>query len=192
VDVERRLLDQPPLRAIGAVAVSTTVRGDAIEAGALLGHLRAQRIEPRIPDALRFAEENLVLLLRHQSSGVDLDLSFAWTSFEHEAIATASPVSYGSVVAPMATAQSLVVFKLIAGRPKDLEDVAALLTLHPELDRVGMRRQLSELAALAEAPELAQRLEQVFSQDRFVREPTTERTGRRLRRPPKRGSTRGK
>jgi hypothetical protein len=47
-------------------------------------------IETRIRDAERFAGESLVLLLKHQPTGVELDVSMAGTDFEHEALAASS------------------------------------------------------------------------------------------------------
>lgn len=139
--------------------VDVTVRGDFIGATKLVQLLAGQGIEPRIADALKFAEQHLVLLLRHSPSGVDIDLSFGWTSFEHEAIAGATREQYGTVSAPVASAQSLVILKLIAGRPKDLEDAAALLLLHPDIDPKAVRRDVAQLAELAEAPEVIQNVD---------------------------------
>lgn len=169
--------------------VDAAIRGDAIGADAVLRLLARQGIEPRIDDALAFARDNLVLLLRHGPSGVELDLSFAWTTFEHEALAAATRERYGRVSVPMASAQSLVVFKLIAGRPKDLEDAATLLLLHRDIDRSVVRRQLAQLAALAEAPELVQNLDAVLglassaAQAPRVERGTANARGRRRRGP---------
>lgn len=142
--------------------IDAAVRGDAVGPAELLASLSAYGIEPRIPDALTFAEANLVLLLRHQPTGVDLDLSFAWSAFEHGALATATLTSFGRVRAPMCTVENLVVFKTIAGRPKDVDDAGALLALYPQIDRAYVRAHVATLAELAEAPELLDVLEEVL------------------------------
>ncbi len=54
---------------------------------------------------------------------------------------------YGSVAAPMARAEDLVIFKAMAARPKDIEDAAALMLMHKEIDVGRVRRHLAELAA---------------------------------------------
>jgi len=56
----------------------------------------------------------MALLLRHDPAGIELDVSFAWTTFEHDAIEASTDASYGNVVAPMARADDLVVFKQMA------------------------------------------------------------------------------
>jgi hypothetical protein len=153
--------------------IDAAIRGDKVKVDALLAALEPRQIVPRIADAAQFAEENLVLLLRHKPSGVELDVSLAWTEFEHEAIAAATIATFGSVKAPMASPADLVVFKAIAGRGKDIDDVTALLVLYPKLDLSRIRKRVNELARLAEAPELAQRLEGVIAASR------TQRTARR-------------
>ena len=67
--------------------IDAAVRGDAISIDQLLEALARHDIVPRIPDAAAFAQANLVLLARHAPTGVDLDVSQAWSSFEHEALA---------------------------------------------------------------------------------------------------------
>jgi hypothetical protein len=119
--------------------IDAAVRGDQSDVGSLLRALAKHQIVARIDDAERFASESLVLLLKHQSTGVEFDVSMAWTDFEQEAIAAASITSFGSVEAPMARPEDLIVFKAIAGRPKDIEDATALFVLYPKLDRNRIR-----------------------------------------------------
>lgn len=142
--------------------IDVAVRGDAISVESLLNSLARFSIAPRIDDAVRFAEANLVLLLRHRDTGVDLDISLAWSAFEHDALATSTMTSFGRVRAPMCTAESLVVFKAIAGRPKDIEDAEALLLLHPDIDRSRVRSRVEELSVLAEAPEILEAFERLL------------------------------
>ncbi len=67
--------------------------------------------------------------------------------------------SFGRVQVPMCTPESLVVFKAVAGRAKDIEDAEALLTLYPNIDRARVRERVAELAALAEVPEMSTSLD---------------------------------
>jgi hypothetical protein len=149
--------------------IDAAVRGDEIGIDALLAALAKKRILPRIDDAAQFAQENLVLLLRHEPSRVDFDVSLAWTEFEHEAIAAATIATFGTVKAPMARPEDLVVFKAIAGRGKDMDDVAALLALYPNLDLARVRTRVRELAALADAPELTRGLDSVIKSSAATR-----------------------
>ena len=88
------------------------------------------RVVPRINDALAFARERQLLLLRHEPSGVDLDVSLAWLPFELEAIGRAKTIDYAGVTIRIPRPDDLVIYKLVAARPRDLEDVERLLLLH--------------------------------------------------------------
>ena len=44
-------------------------------------------IVPRMEDALQFAKRTRVLLMRHTSSGIDLDITFGELAFERAAVA---------------------------------------------------------------------------------------------------------
>ncbi len=136
--------------------IDAAVQGDAVTIERLLTIFARHQIAPRIEDAAAFAHENLVLLLRHTPTGVDLDISLAWSPFEQEALAASTKASFGRVSVPMSTPEDLVVFKAIAGRPKDVEDAEALLVLHPSIDIARTRARVAELAVLAEAPELVE------------------------------------
>ena len=54
--------------------VDATVAGGAMDLSRLLNALGEHALIPRIQDAVSFAEANQVLLLRHEPSGVDVDL----------------------------------------------------------------------------------------------------------------------
>lgn len=152
--------------------IDAAVRADGVEIDQLVAALAKRKIKPRIEDAAQFARESLVLLMRHTPSGVDLDIALAWTEFEHEAISSATRTEFGSVEAPMARPEDLVVFKSIAGRGKDLDDIVSLLTLYPKLDLVHARRRVRELAALADAPELSKNLESAIASAKAARKPS--------------------
>ncbi len=167
--------------------IDAAVRGDAIRPEKLLEIFRKHGISPRIPDALSFAQTNLVLLLRHDKTGVDLDVSFAWSAFEHEALAERTVSDFGSVSVPMCTAADLVIFKTIANRPVDLADAEALLALYPDIDLTRARRRVAELSALAEAPRLLEAFDALIATQRTTKVKRSARTlrmtkGRRRRR----------
>ena len=56
---------------------------------------------PRRDDVLAFAKATQVLLLRHQESGIDVDIVFGWLPFDKEAVAQATWVDLGGVRTPL-------------------------------------------------------------------------------------------
>jgi hypothetical protein len=142
--------------------IDAVIRGDAVSVHALIDVLRRHQIVPRIENAEAFAATNLVLLTRHRPTDVDLDLSLGWTAFEHEALAARTSTRFGKTAVPMAGVDELLVFKAIAGRPRDVDDAVALLTLYPGIDMTRVHDRVAALAEAAEAPELTAGLEQVL------------------------------
>lgn len=132
--------------------------GEFLAAGAGHGFL------PRRADALAFARETRVLLVRHGESGIDLDLVFGSLPFEKEAAIRAKWVDLGGVAIPLSSPEDLIIMKAVAHRPRDLEDIAAILAAQPGLNVRRVRRWLREFSGALEMPEILNDLEALLSQ----------------------------
>lgn len=118
---------------------------------------------PRIEGAIQFAEANQVLLLRHEPSAVDVDLSIAWLPFELEALAAAERVTLAGLEIPVARAEDLVIYKAVAWRPQDQQDVERLLSLHGRtMDLERIRRRVAEFAEALEDSNRVDEVERVI------------------------------
>jgi len=71
------------------IDVDATVLGRMSDLVSVVATLARHGITPRIDDAIQFARERQVLLLRHDESGVTIEVSFAWLPFEEEALSRA-------------------------------------------------------------------------------------------------------
>lgn len=121
----------------------------------ILADLEPAQIVPRIGDAVAFARESQVLLTRHSETGIDIDISLAWLPFELEAIAAASPALVGSAKLHVARPEDLVIYKAVAWRPQDQQDVERLLALHgAQMDLARIRRHVRELGEAMEQDRL--------------------------------------
>lgn len=149
--------------------VDLAIQGDAVDVEAVVEALGIEGVVARIDDPIAFARANLVLLMRDRATGVGVDISFAWSAFEREALARRDVRLLGRARLPVARAEDLVVYKAIAGRPHDMEDAEKLLLLHPRVDRKRIRRCVEELAAIAEDPEILERLEDLLNRRVRVR-----------------------
>jgi hypothetical protein len=139
--------------------------GEFLAAGAGHGFL------PRRADALAFARETRVLLVRHGESGIDLDLVFGSLPFEKEAAIRAKWVDLGGVAIPLSSPEDLIIMKAVAHRPRDLEDIAAILAAQPGLNVRRVRRWLREFSGALEMPEILNDLEALLSQRRKRQRP---------------------
>lgn len=108
-------------------------------------------IAPRIERAAAFARDRQVLLLRHEPSGVPIDVSLALLPFEEEAIRRGEECDFAGVPLRIPRAEDLLIYKLVAARPRDLDDAEKLLLLHGRaMDLARVRRIVAEFAEVLE------------------------------------------
>ncbi|HMC67214.1 MAG TPA: nucleotidyltransferase [Gemmataceae bacterium] len=117
------------------------------------------RFAARIKDPLAFAAQSRVLLVNHQPSGIDVDLSLGQLPFEEEMIARSVAVDVSGLSIPLPTPEDFIIMKAIAHRPRDMADIEAVLDVHPKLDLRRVRRWVRDFAAILEMPELLEDLE---------------------------------
>jgi hypothetical protein len=130
--------------------VDAVILADEIGWEKVLASAAGYGIQPRIEDPLGFAHRSRVLLLRHVSSGVDLDVSLGALPFEHEIVARSFRVDVGPVHVQLVTAEDLVVMKALARRPRDFADIESIIDMHPDLDLDRIRRWLREFSSVLE------------------------------------------
>ena len=118
----------------------------------------------RRDDALAFAQEARVLLMRHQESGIDVDIVFGSLPFEKKAVAQAIWMELGGVQAPLPLPEDLIIMKAVAHRPQDLADIEGILAAHPKLNLKRVRGWVREFAAALSMPEILNDLEALLSQ----------------------------
>jgi predicted nucleotidyltransferase len=104
-----------------------------------------------------------VLLVRHEQSGIDVDVSFGSLPFEKELIARAVYLEVGGARIPMPTIEDLIITKAVAHRSRDLADIESLVELHSQLDVARILRWVREFADALEMPELLSDLEEILN-----------------------------
>lgn len=149
--------------------IDATVWAPELDLRQLLAALQEEGIRGRIGDVEAFARRSQVLLLEHEPTRTPLEISLAWLPFEREAMARAETLILGDAHLPVAVAEDLVVYKVVAWRDRDRADVERLLTAHRrsiDLDRVrDLVRQfaeaLGELERIEEFERLVQRVYEI-------------------------------
>lgn len=153
------------------VDIDAAVWAEHLDVDRLVGVLEHHAIVARIPDAAAFARERQVLLLRHEPTGTPLEVSLAWLPFEREALDRATPVAFGSVVLPVATAEDLIIYKAVAWRDRDRADIERLLVLHGRsINLPRVRGLVRQFARALDEPERGPAFDAIVS--RALGEPT--------------------
>jgi len=116
-----------------------------------------------IPEDFRsFVEKTYVLPTRDQRSGIRVDFIFSFTPYERQAIARAKRVDLLNAGIMFAAVEDVIIHKIFAGRPRDLEDVRSILIKKRCLDREYIRRWLTEFERSPEKAGLTEAFEQVL------------------------------
>jgi len=117
----------------------------------------------RISGALDFAMKNRVLLLCHETSGINVDISFGALPFEEEAVRRAEWVDVGGVRIPLPPPEDLMIMKAIARRPRDIADIESILDANPGMNLERVRMWVREFSSTLEMPEILNDLEAILS-----------------------------
>jgi hypothetical protein len=108
-----------------------------------------------------FVQQTMVLPCEDPGSGVRLDFIFSHSSYERQAMARTTTLKVGQTDVRFASPEDLVIHKVVAGRPRDIEDVRSVLLKNPQLDVAYIRHWLGELGAALNEP-LVERYEDVL------------------------------
>ena len=95
---------------------------DVDEALSLVRDLGPSPFEPLFPDVEEIVQKAFLLPLRHTTTDVTVDCALGMTGFERQVVERATPVGVGETELPVATAEDLILLKLLAARPRDTED----------------------------------------------------------------------
>ena len=85
-----------------------------------------------------FVKKTMVLPLQDEKSGIRVDFIFSFSSYEKQAIERARSVSFTTAVdvgVQFASLEDIVIHKVIAGRPRDIEDIKSIILKNPIFDR---------------------------------------------------------
>lgn len=125
------------------VDVTLALVPDAPERFAL--DMQAAGFSLRVDDP-DFVRRTRVMPFVHDPTGMPLDVVLAASGLEDEFLERAVPVDIGGAKVPVIERGDLIVAKVLAGRPKDLDDARALWRFHGhQLDDARIRRVLRSL-----------------------------------------------
>jgi hypothetical protein len=110
--------------------------------------MQAGGFAPRIVDSA-FIRRTRVMPFIHQASSMPLDVVLAASGLEEDFLERAVPTNVGGVTVPLISPSDLLIAKILAGRPKDIDDSRALWRLHHDtldVDRIRQTLHLLEQA----------------------------------------------
>ena len=128
--------------------VDVTVRLDPEEPDALVRAFAQRGFRLRVDPGDDFVRRTRVLPFVFEPNGLPVDVVLAGPGLEELFLSRVVPVRVGSVIVPVISPEDLIVTKILAGRPKDVEDVRGiLLERGGQLDLGTVRATLALLEA---------------------------------------------
>lgn len=91
-----------------------------------------------------FVERTLVLPCVERASGIRIDFIFSHSVYEQQAMERVRRVPIGTAKVCFASVEDLIIHKIVAGRPRDLEDVRGVLLKNPDIDLPYVREWLGK------------------------------------------------
>ena len=107
-------------------------------------------LKPLVEDIESFVKETMVFPVVEENSGIRVDLIFSFSPYERQAIDRTTAVFVEDVPVMFASLEDVVIQKIISGRPRDLEDIRAILIKNPDYDVGYIDRWLGEFDASLE------------------------------------------
>ena len=131
--------ERVPYALIGGLAVSLrgqprmtadvdmVILADVPRALALVRALEVSNFKPLFDGVAEVVQKAFILPLRHRVTNVKVDLALGLSGFERQTLARAERLPLAGAEIAVATAEDLLIMKVLAGRPQDDQDVQGLV-----------------------------------------------------------------
>ena len=114
------------------------------EASAIISILPSMHMQPLVEDLEAFLKETFVLPVVDKKTNLRIDFIFSLSEYEKDAIKRAKMVSVQGTEVFYIGLEDLVIYKIIAGRPRDLEDIEYIIVKNEKMDYEFIRKILHE------------------------------------------------
>ena len=127
----------------------------------LLAVVQELTLKPLPKDLKSFVRQTMVLPALDETTGIRVDFIFSFTPYEIEAIKRAKKIKIMDREVNFASPEDLIIHKIFAGRPRDIEDVRTVLLKNPDIDVQYIRKWLKEFDLFSEKKEFLKTFEEV-------------------------------
>ena len=117
---------------------------------ALLQTIKKISLRALPEDIAAFVKQTMVLPTIDESTGIRVDFIFSFTNYESQAINRANHISILGQDVSFARVEDLIIHKVFAGRPRDMEDVRIIMLKNQDVDIRYIETWLMEFDATAD------------------------------------------
>lgn len=115
--------------------------------GTIAGIIAELGLKPIPDDVESFVKQTMVLPAIEEASGIRIDFIFSFTPYEEQAIKRSRKIAILGQDVSFASPEDVIIHKVFAGRPRDIEDARSIILKNPETDTAYIRKWLSEFDA---------------------------------------------
>jgi hypothetical protein len=132
--------------------IDITLGVDTSELDRVLDAVGALKLSPLPQDLRGFVASTHVLPLLHSESGIRIDFVFSFSPYEKAALERVTKKRILKTDVSFASLEDLIVHKMVAGRPRDIEDVRGVLARSQARDDLYILQWLKEFGGVLNRP----------------------------------------
>ena len=95
-------------------------------------------------DPYKFVKDTMVLPLLDEETGFRIDLIFSSSEYEKEALKRVKKIKIGDTYVNYVSVEDLIIYKIISGRERDLEDLKTILIKNKKINEKYILKWLKE------------------------------------------------
>jgi len=130
----------------------------------LLTVVKELSLNPIPNDVESFVKQTMVLPTIDEPTGVRVDFIFSFTPYETDAIKRARKITIMDQEVCFASPEDVIIHKIFAGRPRDLEDVWSVILKNPGIDTQYIKNWLKEFDASFEKKDFLKTFEGMLNE----------------------------
>ncbi len=124
--------------------IDVTLGLDPAQAAPILRLIKRLRLKVLVDDVEDFLRQTFVLPAIDPESNIRIDFVFSLSEFERQAIKRSNVIVLDGVKIRFVSLEDLIILKVFAGRPRDLEDVKKVIQKNPGFDRSFVEKSLQD------------------------------------------------
>lgn len=139
--------------------IDVTLGAGTDHIGELLAIAQELSLKPIPEDIESFARQTMVLPLLDETTGIRVDFIFSFTPYETEAIKRAKKIAIIGHETSFASPEDIIIHKIFADRPRDIEDVRTIILKNPGIDIQYIQKWLKEFDRISDKKEFLKTFE---------------------------------
>jgi predicted nucleotidyltransferase len=96
-----------------------------------------------------FVQQTRVFPAADEQSGLRVDFIFSFTPYERQAIERGTKILFGTINVNFAAIEDVIIHKLFAGRPRDIEDIKGIAKKQKHYNKTYIEKWLKEFSQVA-------------------------------------------